>query len=108
MLMSWPPSDGPVNTRVFRPERANVKPAVRPATPPPAITTSYSASAIFSFDSLRSLRTSPSTRFARSGQALRLRVRQLLCCLEILLQGPAAEQVVQRGPRVDHTDDDKR
>src|SRR4029450_5938587 len=42
MLRRWPPRAEPVRTRVFRPTRADVSPAVSPATPPPAITTSYS------------------------------------------------------------------
>src|SRR6187200_1321190 len=42
MLRRWPPRAEPVRTRVFRPARADVSPAVSPATPPPAITTSYS------------------------------------------------------------------
>src|SRR4051812_5643325 len=44
MLRSWPPSAGPVNTRVRHPALAQVRAAVRPAMPPPAITTSYSLS----------------------------------------------------------------
>src|SRR5580692_2092981 len=42
MLMSWPPGTSPVRTSVFLPRRAAVTPAVRPAIPPPAITTSNS------------------------------------------------------------------
>src|ERR1700722_1171641 len=42
MLMSWPPGTSPVSTSVFLPRRAAVTPAVRPAIPPPAITTSNS------------------------------------------------------------------
>src|SRR5580704_15265048 len=44
MLMSWPPGTSPVRTSVFRPRRTAVTPAVRPAIPPPAITTSNSVS----------------------------------------------------------------
>src|SRR5580704_7794034 len=44
MLMSWPPGTSPVRTSVFLPSRAAVTPAVRPAIPPPAITTSNSVS----------------------------------------------------------------
>src|SRR5580692_920359 len=42
MLMSWPPGTSPVNTSVFRPRRAAVTAAVKPAMPPPAIATSHS------------------------------------------------------------------
>src|SRR6202035_1013206 len=42
MLISWPPETSPVRTSVFLPSRAAVTPALRPAMPPPAITTSHS------------------------------------------------------------------
>src|SRR5580698_4401884 len=42
MLISWPPGTSPVRTSVFLPRRAAVTAAVRPAMPPPAITTSNS------------------------------------------------------------------
>src|SRR5580704_2698847 len=41
MLISWPPGTSPVRTSVFLPRRAAVTPAVRPAMPPPTITTSH-------------------------------------------------------------------
>src|SRR6188472_4776579 len=86
MLTRCPPSDGPVKTRVFRPARADVRPAVKPATPPPAITTSYSW-----LDDTRII----------------LRRCELLRRLQVLPDGPAAEHIVQRGPDVDDTDDDQ-
>src|ERR1700730_12531082 len=42
MLINWPPGTSPVRTSVFLPRRAAVTPALRPAMPPPAITTSHS------------------------------------------------------------------
>src|SRR6202035_5102689 len=42
MLINWPPGMSPVSTSVFLPRRAAVTAAVRPAIPPPAITTSHS------------------------------------------------------------------
>src|SRR5580704_13784976 len=40
--MSWPPGTSPIRTSVFLPRRAAVTPALMPAMPPPAITTSHS------------------------------------------------------------------
>src|SRR5262249_46801251 len=43
MVSSRPPGTTPVRTSTLRPSRAAVRPAVSPATPPPATTMSYSS-----------------------------------------------------------------